>query len=153
MNTGRLVVLGIAAATVLAGGVVYYLETFVHYQRVADVKEVSVGARAFAVSDYDGLTNDTLPLRLRGCFQVAEPEAVLSAGPPARHPTPFGAPGWFACWDAAELDADLKAGRAQAVVAEVSGEGKFEMERVVAVYPDGRAFQWRRLTSSISAYR
>lgn len=143
--SGSLVALVIAATAALGGGVIYYLQNFEHYKPVTGLTEISIGGARFGVSDYDGLDHDGWPMRLRGCFKLSDPEGALAAGRATARAEPFGAPDWFECWNAAEIDADLKAGRAKAVIAETTGEGEFTRERIVVVYPDGRAFQWRRL--------
>ncbi|MEL6977756.1 MAG: DUF6446 family protein [Pseudomonadota bacterium] len=149
MKSGTVVGLAVAAATLIGGAAVYYLQAFEYYERRDGLESVVIGGEAFAVQGYRGLDHDALPLRLRGCFRVSDPEAALAAGPAARRPEPFGAPSWFECWNAEALDEDLKAGRARAVSAEISGSGDFATERVVAIYPDGRAFQWRRLMKDV----
>ncbi len=147
MKSGAWVGIGLLALAAIGGIAAYALQSFVYYEEVSGLETVEIGGRAFAVSDYQGLDNPTLPLRLRGCFQIADPEGALNAAPPAEKPEPFDAPGWFECWEPERLDADLIAGRAQAVLAETAGEGEFATERVVAIYPDGRAYQWRRLAN------
>ena len=137
------IVLGLVA--LLGGGAIFYLQNFEHYHPVDGLTEISVGGARFAVSDYRGLDHEAWPLRLRGCFTLADPEGALAAGAPAAKAEPFGAPDWFECWDAAAIDSDLKAGRAKAVIAETSGSGAFRQERIVVIHPDGRAYQWRRM--------
>lgn len=145
MKSGTAIGLGLGVIALIGGAAMYYLQSYAYYQRQDGLEAIEIGGRRFAVSDYHGLVNDALPLRLRGCFRLADPEAALAAAPPAQNPEPFAAPGWFECWSAAAMDGDLKAGRAGAVVAAVEGEGDFAMERIVVVYPDGRGYQWRRL--------
>lgn len=146
MKTGTLIGVGLLLSGLVAGVAVYILQAHVYYEEVRGLEEIEIGAGRFSVSAYHGLDNDALPLRLRGCFRIADPEGALAAGDPALRPEPFAAPAWFECWDPARLDADLKAGRARAVVAARAGEGEFATERLVAIYPDGRAYQWRRLS-------
>lgn len=145
MKSGTLIGLGLAVGAVvaLAGG--YYLNTYHYYQRISDVADVEIGEGRFGVSGYDGLDNPTLPLRLRSCFTLENPEAALAAGRPAPDAEPFDAPFWFECWDAERIDADLRTGAATAIVAGGHTVGEFVFERIVVIYPDGRAFQWRRL--------
>lgn len=145
MRSGTVIGLGLAVLTVVGGAAAYYLQAYEYYDVRDGLASVDIGAQRFTVRDYRGLDNDALPLRLRGCFMLDDPEAAAAAGPPALRAEPFAAPSWFDCWDAPKIDADIKAGRATAVIAEVAGEGDFATERVVAIYPDGRAFQWRRL--------
>lgn len=146
---GRAVIISMLVFAAVAGGALYYLQGFHYYQRVAGLASIEIGGQSFAVSGYEGLDNPVLPLRLRGCFRLDDPDGALSAGGEAASPAPFAAPFWFECWDPAALDADLQAGRAQAVLAEIAGEGDFETQRIVVIYPDGRAYQWRRLSKDV----
>jgi hypothetical protein len=93
------------------------------------------------VTGYDGLDGAASPLKLRGCFRL-DPAALPDA-PVAPKPTPLVGPGWFACFDARALDAALKSGEARALVA-ASGEPA-GFDRILAVFPDGRAYQWRQI--------
>ncbi|MEO1122273.1 MAG: DUF6446 family protein [Pseudomonadota bacterium] len=145
MRAGQWIVIGMLSVAVVTGVSVYYLQNFFFYDRVTDVSSIQIGDRDFAVSEYDGLDNRARPLRLRGCFKLADPEGALAAGSLAPDAAPFDAPEWFECWDAAAIDADLKSGAAQAVLAESTTANGFTTERLVAIYPDGRAYQWRRI--------
>lgn len=145
MRAGQWVVVLLLGTAAIAGVSLYYLQNQYFYDRVTGVESVTIGGRAFAVSAYDGLDNASRPLRLRGCFRLADPEGAVAAGAPAEDAEPFDAPDWFECWDAAAIDEDLKAGRAQAILAESVGIEGFVTERLIAIYPDGRAYQWRRI--------
>ncbi|HEU0222012.1 MAG TPA: DUF6446 family protein, partial [Paracoccaceae bacterium] len=67
----------------------------------------------------------------------------LAAAPRAEDATPLSAPSWFGCFDHAQLTRDLAAGRAVAYRAGTDVPKDFE--RIIAVYPDGRAYMWRQL--------
>ncbi|MEM9724637.1 MAG: DUF6446 family protein [Pseudomonadota bacterium] len=146
-SSGAWVVLAIAGVAAIGGAAIFYLQNFDHYRPVAGLTEIEIGGAPFAVSDYDGLDHEGWPLRLRGCFMLADPAAAMAAGQRVEGAEPFSAPDWFECWDAARIDADLKAGRAQAVIAETSGSGEFAQQRIVVIYADGRGYQWRRLVN------
>jgi hypothetical protein len=60
-------------------------------------------------------------------------------------PVPLVAPGWFSCFDAAAIGAALETGEAVAFLGET--EVRPGVERIVAVFPDGRAFAWHQLTA------
>lgn len=145
MKSGTLIGVGFGLVALIAGVAIFALDGVVYYHRAPALDEIEIGGQSFAVSGYDGLENETLPLRLRGCFRLADPDAALVAGDAAPGAEPFGAPFWFECWDAARIDADLKRGAARAVVAETLTQGEFVFERVVVIYPSGEAYQWRRL--------
>lgn len=147
MKSGTALALGFAVVTLVAGVSIYVLQGFVYYHRVDDLKTVQVGGRDFAVSAYEGLDNKTLPLRLRGCFKLDDPAGALAAGAPVDDAEPFEAPFWFDCWDPEKIDNDVKAGRAEARIAETDSRGEFKFERLMVIYPDGRAYQWRRLVN------
>lgn len=137
--TGRALVLAFLAFLLLFSAGLWWAQTYAWWQEVEGLETVEIAGAPVAVSDYRGLRGDSSPLKLRGCFTLDEaPEA-----PPAEDPAPLTTPGWFDCFDAARLGADLEAGRARALLAERDDPEGFD--RVVALYPDGRAYLWRQL--------
>ena len=58
--------------------------------------------------------------------------------------TPTVAPGWFGCFDAQAIGAALERGEALAFLSEAGIAPK--IDRVVAVFPDGRAFAWHQVS-------
>lgn len=79
----------------------------------------------------------------QGCFRTPMSLALLTETfrlyPQA---APAGAPGWFGCFDAAQLGADLQTGAAVAFLSEHNLHPG--VDRVVAIYPDGRAYVWQQ---------
>ena len=65
--------------------------------------------------------------------------------PEAPDAEPLVAPGWFDCFDAEAIAKDLDAGAARAILAEFNEPYGFD--RIIAAYPDGRAFQWRQINA------
>lgn len=143
MTKGKLIAGGLVLFALLFGIALWAALVHGHYQRVNGLTQVDVRGRALAVSAYEGLDAPGLPLKLRGCFQLADVSALLAAAPPAPKAQPLSTPGWFTCYDAARLGADLASGLAVAVLAAEKEQGFFD--RIIAVYPDGRAFMWRQL--------
>ena len=73
---------------------------------------------------------------------ILDPAEVADAAPfPAA--TPLNGPGWFQCYSAKALTADLEAGNARAILGQA--EVHPDVDRIIAVYPDGRAFGWHQL--------
>ena len=62
---------------------------------------------------------------------------------PYEEATPLTAPGWFDCFDAVQIGADIEQGNALAFLGERNI--KDGVDRVVAIYPDGRGFAWHQL--------
>ncbi len=138
---GKIVAGGLVGFLVIFGITLYYSQYYVFYQEVTGLTYITVEGRDIAVSDYNGIDADSSGLKLRGCFGVdpADFDGVTAA----TKPTPLTPPNWFECFDPVMLTADLASGAASAFLAAVNE--KDGMDRVVAVYPDGRAFQWRQL--------
>ena len=66
-----------------------------------------------------------------------------AAAPVASDPAPMIAPTWFDCFDAKAISDDIKAGTALPLLADTNEP--YGVDRIVAYYPDGRAYQWRQI--------
>ncbi len=146
--SGRWLISGLLGFAVLFGIALWWFQTRAYYVRetVEGPRAVLIAGREVPAAGYDGIDASTSPLKLRGCFRLAAP----LDGPPADKPEPPVSPGWFDCFDAESLDADLKTGAAAAVLAEFNAPYGFD--RVVAAYPDGRAFEWRQINKCGDAF-
>ncbi|MEX2520699.1 MAG: DUF6446 family protein [Paracoccaceae bacterium] len=138
---GRILVVGMALFALLFGLALWWFQTRGYYETVTGVTSVTIAGVSVPVTGYEGIDADTSPLKMRGCFHAEAAEAI--EGPEATEPEPLVAPGWFSCFDAERIEADIDAGAARAVLAEFNQPYGFD--RIVAAYPDGRAFQWRRI--------
>jgi hypothetical protein len=116
-------------------------DAYAYYQSVTGLISIEADGGRLQVVGYEGIDADTSPLKLRGCFRI-DP-ASLEGAPAAEDPAPLIAPSWFDCFDAEAIGADLEAGRARAVIAAEDEPAGFD--RIIAYYPDGRAYQWRQL--------
>ena len=143
-KSGSWIGISILAVAAIGGAVLFYLRAYEHYREVSGLPEITISGGRFAVTGYQGLEHESWPQRLRGCFTLKDPEGAVAAAPAATGAVPYAAPPWFECWEAEALDKALKAGEAKAVIAESRDRGAYLQERIVAVYPDGKAFQWVR---------
>lgn len=92
------------------------------------------------VTNYRQIDATSAPHRWRACFDVAE----MPAGAMPFDDAPvLNGPGWFGCFNAAQLAEDLAAGRAHAYLS--AAEIRPDVDRVIAVYPDGHAVGWHIL--------
>ncbi len=99
-----------------------------------------------AASNFEGIDASTSPLKFKGCFTVDQTIPVLSAQYVTYGaPTPLMAPGWFDCYNYETLTLDLESGKAVAFLSE--GNLFFGVDRVVAVYGDGRAYTWQQINA------
>ncbi len=141
---GRALLVGMGVALVIFAAALWWFQTRAFYEELPAQAAVDVAGRAVPISDFRGIDAPSSPIKLRACFRVAP--GALAEAPTAEAPVPLVAPGWFDCFDAGRLTADLEAGEARAVVA---AEREFtDTERLIAVYPDGRAYMWRQLLAT-----
>ena len=99
------------------------------------------------MSEFEGIDADSSPLRFRGCFLTPMTLAMLTESFTIyEKPTPLIAPSWFKCFDAEAIGTDLESGKAVAFLSQKNIHPG--VDRVVAVYPDGRAYAWQQLNES-----
>ncbi len=149
---GRWVILIMLVTGIVIGGGLYYAQVYAYYHRVSlgpglQMTLVPRGGgkpQVLSVTDFHGVDAPSSPIRLRACFRLAQPLAELEARyQPYRGATPLIAPAWFSCFDARAIGTALKAGRARAFLARAGIAP--EVDRVIAVFPDGRAYAWQQL--------
>lgn len=139
MNLGRVAIVALLACTVLAGAGMFYLQVWGYYHTLPPQTAYRAGDDVLAISGFEGIDSESSPLRYRACFNVTHPVDL----PVAATPTPLTAPFWFWCFDAPAIDADITAGRARALVLEADSPWGFD--RLMALYPNGRAFVWPQI--------
>ena len=148
---GKIVGGFIVFIAIVAGLIVYYSQEYAYYTQAAftpgaeilltpiesDLPEVIL---ADGVS---GIDADSSPLRFRACFHTPLTQAMLSETYRAYDGAePLIAPSWFDCFDAAEIGAALEKGEALAFLSQAGIAP--DVDRVVAVFSDGRAFAWHQ---------
>lgn len=150
--SGRILVIFFVAVTLLAGAGMYYLQVY-HYYRVvtpADTPATLVLAGAeIPVADYQGIYSVSSPLANRACFTTDA--AAVADAQPYDNPTPLLPPRWFDCFSSAQLTDDLASGAARAYLVRKNIAPK--IDSVVAVYPDGRAYEWRQTNEEAEEQR
>ena len=94
--------------------------------------------------NFEGIDGSSSPIRYRACFTAQMSfAAITETYLDYEGATPLTAPGWFECFDAEAIGAALEAGEAFAFLGTKNIlDG---VDRVVAIYPDGRAFAWNQL--------
>lgn len=149
---GRVVAGGIVVSALLAGAAIYWLQIYAFYEPVAFTpgEEIRLTPiigeepEVIVVNDVTGIDADSSPLRFRACFTTPLTQAMLTETYRVYdEATPLVAPGWFDCFDAGQIDAALKTGEAIAFLSEA--EVADGVDRVVAVFADGRGYAWHQL--------
>jgi len=152
--TGKFAVGFIVIAALLAGAAIYYTQVYAYYAPVVftpgqEIRLTPIeGAtpEAILAEGVTGIDADSSPLRFRACFTTPQSLAMLTETYEVyAKPTPLIAPGWFDCFDAMAIGAALEKGEAVAFLSEAAIHTG--VDRVVAVFPDGRAYAWNQLSA------
>ncbi|MDB6180118.1 DUF6446 family protein [Paracoccus fistulariae] len=143
---GKWPVLAILGSAVLVGGGIWYTQQYMYYQRIdptapqaAIFVETASGQQELQLGEYQGIDATSAPHRWRACAVVQD---LPADAVPFDGPLPSYAPGWFDCFDAEAIGEDLEAGNALAYLSQ--SEIYPDVDRVIAVYPDGRLFGWNQ---------
>jgi len=133
--------LGVSAAT---GLFLWYVVNYGHYE-TAGISEAT-GLEEFGIREFTAIKGKASPLKFKACFSAsASSEAISSHYSVYEYPVPLVAPGWFDCFDAAKIGKALESGEAQAYL--VQDNVRDGIDRVAAVFPDGRAFAWHQVNN------
>jgi len=152
---GKIVAGGIVITALAAGAAIYYLQEYAYYEpvdlasaeAVIRLTDLSGAVEPMLADGFEGIDADSSPLRFRGCFHTPMSLAMLTETyVEYSDPTPLIGPNWFSCFDANKIGEDLEVGNALAFLSEKNIHP--DVDRVVAVYPDGRAFVWQQLNES-----
>lgn len=142
---GKLVSGAIVLAALAAGAGMYWTQVYAFYKPVEVVpgQEIMVtlpdGIHPLTVRDFTAIDADSSPLRYRACFTAQVPPDAV----PYPAADPLRAPGWFDCFDADAIGHALETGGARAYLSRSAIHP--DVDRVMAVFPDGRGYAWHQL--------
>lgn len=147
----------IVLTAAIAGIAIYYLQVYAYYDRVpasAPAAEIVLAPlsgdppETIVADNFEGIDADSSPLRFRACFTTPLSLAMLTETYRVYdNAVPLTGPGWFGCYDAAAIGEALERGEAIAFLS--VPEIARGVDRVVAVFPDGRAYAWHQLNGTL----
>lgn len=146
MNWGKVAVLTLVLAPVLIGGGIWYAQEYAFYEEL-DPAEVSLSVTAggqpvpLEASAIRAIDSGSAPHRWRACARLTAP--LPDTAEPFSAAAPSHGPRWFDCFDADSIGHDLESGAATGYLGQ--SEIRPDVDRVFAVYPDGRIFGWHQL--------
>ncbi len=147
---GRILVIAFALGTLVFAAALWYSQVYAWYSDISattrpGMVRLDTGRREeIPARDLRAIEKSTSPLGFRACFAVgADPAALARTYLPYPDPTPLTAPGWFDCFDAAAIGQALESGAATAFLDR--REIRDGIDRVIALFPDGRAYGWQQL--------
>ena len=147
----RIIILGMVVIALIAGAAMYYLQVYAYYDDVsAQVENVQLTSvvtnepEGIFFENIKAIDSSSSPLRYRACFDTGLSLALLTETFEIYDDAePRVAPAWFDCFDAVQIGADLEAGTAVAFLG--NRDIQYGIDRVIAVYPDGRAYAWHQI--------
>ena len=146
---GKIIGIVILISALIAGAGLYYLQIYGFYNAVyeEDVQLVSLSTdapEAIVFENFEAIDADSSPIRYRACFTTPHSLSFLTETYAlVEDATPRNAPGWFDCFDAAAIGAEIEAGTALTFLG-----GKnvaYGVDRIVAISQDGRGYVWHEL--------
>jgi len=155
---GKFLAVLIVSSAVLGGAAMYYFQVYAFYEpvvisqtpamqgatRIQLTSLTSAAPEPILVADFQGIDATSSPLRFRGCFTTRMSIAMLTETYVTyEDAVPLTAPNWFGCFDARAIGADLENGQAFAFLSEANIT--YGIDRVVAIYDDGRAYAWHQI--------
>ncbi|WP_299656833.1 DUF6446 family protein [uncultured Tateyamaria sp.] len=147
--SGKIIGIIIVLSGIIAGAALYYLQIYGFYEEVevAEVQLVSVVSDApepIPFANFEAIDADSSPIRYRACFTTDMSLALLTETYVGLEvATPRNAPGWFDCFDADAIAAELNAGTALPFLSQKNVD--FGVDRIVAITEDGRGYIWHEL--------
>ena len=153
---GKIPALVILMLALIAGAAVYYLQEYAYYTPAVfePGKEIRLTLiesglpEPILAEGIEGIDADSSPLRFRACFHTPMTQAMLTETYKTYDgAVPLIAPSWFGCFDATAIGEALEKGEAIAFLSQANIAP--QVDRVVAVFPDGRAFAWHQLSPTV----
>ncbi|MBU2943107.1 DUF6446 family protein [Shimia thalassica] len=144
---GAIVITGLAA-----GVAMYYLQVYHYYETIEatgtnDVEMtllVTEQPEPILYDSFEAINATSSPIRYRACFTTTQSLTMMTETYVAfETPEPLVAPNWFSCFDAEEIGYALERGEALAFMGTENIE--YGIDRVVAVFPDGRGYVWHQI--------
>jgi len=145
-------------SALIAGAAIYYLQVYAYYEEVQLSSELATPGstqiqltslvtdqpETILINDFQGIDANSSPLRFRACFTTPQSQAMLTETYVTyEDAVPLTGPGWFSCYNAVEIGSALETGDAIAFLSQRNIQDG--VDRVIAVFPDGRAFVWHQL--------
>ena len=147
--SGKIVGIVLMLSALIAGAGLYYLQVYGYYEEL-DGGEVTLVTLAGELPEpilaegFRGIDAESSPIRYRACFTTPQSLAMLSETyVMLEEATPRNAPGWFDCFDAAAIAAEIEAGTALVFLG--AKNVAYGVDRIVAITEDGRGYAWHEL--------
>ena len=148
MTAARAWILFTLITAAVAGVAIYYLQVYAYYEVLTPPAAVTLtasggGSVILPPVNFRGIDSVSSPIRYRACYEIPPIWDNIDEFAPYPDATPLNAPGWFDCFDAKAIGADLEAGTARAIL--LQRDVTYGIDRIGAAYPDGRIYAWHQI--------
>jgi len=158
MNATRLAIVAILGSGLLAGIGMTYLQNYAGWAELDGDQVGIVQLQSVVTGELEPITAENIKgldtvqdgvrlsgaLSFRACFTTPRSIATLTETfVIADDAEPLTSPRWFDCYDAREVGRALETG--DAVAFKGAENISYGVDRMVAVFPDGRGFVWHQL--------
>lgn len=148
----RIIIVLMLLIGAVSGGLLYYQQVYAYYEEVAfspdavQMTSLSSGTpETLLIESFEAIDAISSPLRYRACFTTPISLATLTETYViVDEAEPRVAPAWFDCFDAEQIGADTKT---EAVAFMGIENIVYGIDRIVAVYPDGRGYAWHQINA------
>jgi hypothetical protein len=146
--SGKIVASLIVLIALAVGAGVYYAQVYGYYERVVldEIRLTTLDGTVEPIpaSDIEAIDAFSSPIRFRACFTTTlTPEELAARYAPYPEAEPLTGPGWFSCYDADAVGADLAEG---GLTGWLGVENfTYGIDRVLAIGPDGRGYVWHQI--------
>ncbi|MGH1330732.1 MAG: DUF6446 family protein [Paracoccaceae bacterium] len=151
---GKILAGVIVITALIVGSAMYYFQEYGFYEPIpasvqgGDVRMTTLFGEAEIVPSegFEGIDANSSPIRYRACFTLPMSTAMMTETYETYlNPEPNVAPGWFECFDAKAIGKALEEGEATAFLGEENIH--YGIDRVIAVFEDGRAYAWHQINA------
>ena len=153
LSWGKIMAGGIVLVAAAAGVGIWYFQERAFYFPVSEegaklvMTTVASGQpEPFLTADVQAIDSESSPIRFRACFTTPLSQALLTETYEVfDRAVPLVAPDQFDCFNAREIGEALEAEEAIAFMGQKHIE--YGIDRVVAIFPDGRGYAWNQVNS------
>ena len=158
MNATRLAIVAILGSGLLAGVGMVYLQSYAGWAELDAAQVGEIQLQSVATGDLEPILAENVKgldtvedgvrlsgaISFRACFTTPQSLAMLTETYViADNAEPLTTVGWFDCYDARDVGRALETG--EAVAFRGAENISYGVDRMAAVFPDGRGFVWHQL--------
>ena len=149
MNWGKFAVVALLASGLVGGVGLWWTQTHQYWdtdpEAVIQVTDTGGAVTTFELRFLQAIRSASSPLGFRACFETTARPDLPNTLIVVEKPEPTVPPGWFDCFAPRAIADSIRAGEATAYIGVKNIA--YGVDRIVAIYPDGRGYAWHELNN------